>query len=82
MNFMNEKTSKILSNVFGIKESDIHPNLTKSDIGSWDSLKQMDLVATLEKEYDITLGIPEIIRMQSVEAILEVLKEQGVDFDN
>ena len=79
---MNDRTSKILSNVFGIKESDIHPNLTKSDIGSWDSLKQMDLVATLEKEYDITLGIPEIIRMQSVEAILEVLKEQGVDFDN
>ena len=79
---MNERTSKILSNVFGIKESDIHPNLTKSDIGSWDSLKQMDLVATLEKEYDITLGIPEIIRIQSVESILEVLKEQGVDFDN
>jgi acyl carrier protein len=79
---MNERTSKILSNVFGIKESDIHPNLTKSDIGSWDSLKQMDLVATLEKEYDITLEIPEIIRMQSVEAILEVLKEQGVNFDN
>ena len=79
---MNERTSKILSNVFGIKESDIHPNLTKSDIGSWDSLKQMDLVASLEKEYDITLGIPEIIRMQSVESILEVLKEQGVDFDN
>ena len=79
---MNERTSKILSNVFGIKESDIHPNLTKSDIGSWDSLKQMDLVASLEKEYDITLGIPEIIRMQSVESILKVLKEQGVDFDN
>ena len=46
---MNERTSKILSNVFGIKESDIHPNLTKSDIGSWDSLKQMDLVALLKK---------------------------------
>ena len=79
---MNKRTSKILSNVFGIKESDIHPNLTKSDIGSWDSLKQMDLVASLEKEYDITLGIPEIIRMQSVKSIIEVLKEQGVDFDN
>lgn len=79
---MNKRASQILSNVFGIKEADIHPNLTKADIGSWDSLKQMDLVASLEKEYDITLGIPEIIRMQSVEAIFEVLKEQGVDFDN
>ena len=45
-------------------------------------MKQMDLVASLEKEYGITLGIPEIIRMQSVLAILEVLKKQGVDLES
>ena len=79
---MNQKTTLILSNVFGIKEADIHPDLTKADVGSWDSLKQMDLVTTLEKEYNITLGIPDIVKMQSVKAILEVLKEQGVDIEN
>lgn len=79
---MNKKTTLILSNVFGIKEADIHPDLTKDDVGSWDSLKQMDLVTTLEKEYNITLGIPDIVKMQSVKAILEVLKEQGVDIEN
>ena len=79
---MNKKTAQILSNVFGLNEDDIHPDLTKSDVGSWDSLKQMDLVSSLEKEYEITLGIPEILRMQSVKTILEVLEEQGVDFDN
>ena len=79
---MNKKATLILSNVFGIKEADIHPDLTKDDVGSWDSLKQMDLVTTLEKEYNITLGIPDIVKMQSVKAILEVLKEQGVDIEN
>ena len=79
---MNKKATRILSNVFGIKEADIHPDLTKADVGSWDSLKQMDLVTTLEKEYNITLGIPDIVKMQSVKAILEVLKEQGVDIEN
>jgi acyl carrier protein len=79
---MNQKTTLILSNVFGIKEADIHPDLTKADVGSWDSLKQMDLVTSLEKEYNITLGIPDIVKMQSVKAILEVLKEQGVDIEN
>jgi acyl carrier protein len=79
---MNQKTTLILSNVFGIKEADIHPDLTKADVGSWDSLKQMDLVTSFEKEYNITLGIPDIVKMQSVKAILEVLKEQGVDIEN
>jgi len=79
---MNKKSTLILSNVFGIKEADIHPDLTKADVGSWDSLKQMDLVTSLEKEYNITLGIPDIVKMQSVKAILEVLKEQGVDIEN
>jgi acyl carrier protein len=79
---MNQKATLILSNVFGIKEADIHPDLTKADVGSWDSLKQMDLVTSLEKEYNITLGIPDIVKMQSVKAILEVLKEQGVDIEN
>jgi acyl carrier protein len=79
---MNKKATRILSNVFGIKEADIHPDLTKADVGSWDSLKQMDLVTSLEKEYNITLGIPDIVKMQSVKAILEVLKEQGVDIEN
>ena len=79
---MNKKATLILSNVFGIKEADIHPDLTKADVGSWDSLKQMDLVTSLEKEYNITLGIPDIVKMQSVKAILEVLKEQGIDIEN
>ena len=79
---MNQKATLILSNVFGIKEADIHPDLTKADVGSWDSLNQMDLVTSLEKEYNITLGIPDIVKMQSVKAILEVLKEQGVDIEN
>jgi len=42
----------------------------------------MDLVTSLEKEYNVTLGIPDIVKMQSVKAILEVLKEQGVDIEN
>jgi len=79
---MNQRAAAVLSRVFGLKETEIHPGLTKEDVGSWDSLKQMDLVASLEQEYVITLGIPEIIRMQSVGAILEVLKEQGVDLED
>ena len=64
--------------MFRLKEADIHPGLKKADVGSWDSLKQMDLVMTLENEYGILLAIPDILRMLSVGGIIEVLKEKGV----
>ena len=76
---MNNSLVAILAEVFGLRESEIHPDLKKPDVGTWDSLKQMDLVMTLEREYGIVLEIPDILRMISVAGIMEVLKEKGVN---
>lgn len=79
---MNKRLAAILAEIFGLREAEIHPDLDKADVGTWDSLKQMDLVMTLEREYGITLEIPDILRMMSVAGIMEVLKEKGVDLEN
>jgi acyl carrier protein len=76
---MNKRYISVLAEVFGLRADDITPELTKEDVGSWDSLKQMDLVISLEREFCITLEITDIIRMLSVRDILEVMKEKGVD---
>jgi acyl carrier protein len=76
---MNKRYISVLAEVFGLRADDITPELTKEDVGSWDSLKQMDLVISLEREFYITLEITDIIRMLSVRDILEVMKEKGVD---
>lgn len=72
----------ILAEVFGLRESEIHPDLVRADVGTWDSLKQMDLVMTLEREYAIALQIQDILKMVSVAGIAEVLKEKGVVLEN
>ena len=76
---MNKNLVATLAEVFGLRESEIHLDLKKVDVGTWDSLKQMDLVMTLEREYGIALEIPDILRMISVAGIMEVLKEKGVN---
>lgn len=76
---MNKRLTAILAEVFGLRESEIHADLQKAEVGTWDSLKQMDLVMTLERAYEITLDIPDIIRMISVAEIIEVLKAKDVD---
>ena len=76
---MDKRLAGVLAEVFRIKDSEIVPELAKSDVGSWDSLKQMDLVMSLENEYEITLAIPDILKMVSVGGIIEVLRDKGVD---
>lgn len=75
---MNKRLTRILAEVFGLKESDIHAGLKKADVGTWDSLKQMDLVVSLEREYGVTLEIEDILRMVSVQEIQEILTAKGV----
>lgn len=76
---MNKKLAELLAEVFGLRVTDIHPDLQKSQVGTWDSLKQMDLVMSLEREYGIALEIPDILCMTSVAEIMAVLRDKGVD---
>jgi acyl carrier protein len=75
---MNKKLADLLADVFGLRPLDITSELDKSEVDSWDSLKQMDLVMSLEREYGITLDILDIVRITSVAAIISVLNEKGV----
>lgn len=79
---MNKHLATVLAEVFDLRESDIHPQLEKSEVGTWDSLKQMDLVMTLERQYNITLNIPDIVRMVSVASIVQVLQDKGVSLED
>ena len=79
---MNPKLAAVLAEVFGLRLAEIQPSLQKAEVGTWDSLKQMDLVLSLEREYDIALDIPDIVRMTSVGTIVDVLRDKGVDLGN
>lgn len=76
---MNTKLAAVLAEIFGLRVAEVHPELQQSDVGTWDSLKQMDLVLSLEREYSIALDIPDILRMTSVAEIVAVLQDKGVD---
>ena len=76
---MNKRLAGVLAEVFSLGVSEIRPDLERDEVGTWDSLKQMDLVVSLEREYGISLEIPDIVRMSSVAEIMAVLADKGVD---
>ena len=73
---MNEKLLEVLSEVFGLTKEKINIDMTKDDIDNWDSLKQMDLVTSIEKSYSVELDIQDIIKMKSVKDIINVIESK------
>lgn len=79
---MDKKLQCLLADVFGVRESEITPDTAKGDVESWDSLKQMDLVMSLERAYDLTLDIQDIVAMTTVASIAQVLRDKGVALED
>ncbi len=75
---MNKQLISVLAQVFNLRDDQIVVELSQENLGNWDSLKQMDLVISLEREFNITLEIQEIIKMTTVGNIIDVLANKGV----
>ena len=78
---MDEKLKRLLMNIFNLTENEFSFNLTKQDITNWDSLKHMELITTIEKEFQVNLEMLEIVRMQSIPDIIDILKNKGISFE-
>ncbi len=74
---LDTKLQNILADVFELRPQQILSNLRREDVDNWDSLKQMDLVLSLERAYDLSLTFDEIIAIQSVQDILDLLAAKG-----
>jgi len=63
VNKIEDRIKNVMSAVFEIPADSIDDDSSPESIESWDSLKHMNLVVTLEEEFDITLNDDEIFEM-------------------
>ncbi|NND81381.1 MAG: acyl carrier protein [Gammaproteobacteria bacterium] len=78
---MNDSLRSLLQTVFNLADAEFSDALTAEDVSSWDSLGHMDLVASLEKEYAVSLSMQEIIELQSFADVIAVLRKKGVEIE-
>jgi acyl carrier protein len=74
---VNEQVEHVLVDVLQVPASTIKDELAMTDLEVWDSLKHMELIASLEQIFALELTFDEIVRMRSVGEIKRVLKERG-----
>ena len=71
-----KKLNQIISEVLRIKEEDLKDELIVQDLVSWDSLKHMDLISSIEKDFNIQFGMDEILSMKDIKTIKKIVNEK------
>ena len=72
------KLEEIIAKVFELDISKIKKEMTPLDIEMWDSLSQLNLISSIEKEFQIKLEIDEIFTVTKIGDIYNLLREKGV----
>jgi acyl carrier protein len=71
------QVSAAFNAAFGTDPTNISPESMPADIPGWDSLGHVRLVAELEKVFDTTFEVDEVMEMEDVAAILRLLNAKG-----
>lgn len=77
----NEETLKtVFSFVLGCTPEEIVDDLAYQVHPKWDSIGHMAIIAGLDKEFDITIDMDDVIDISSVAKAKEILRKYGVSF--
>ena len=75
-NNLDNHIKNVMSAVFEIPIEEITEDTSPDNVGSWDSLKHMNLVVALEEEYDIEFIEEEIVEMMNLSQIKSIVLEK------
>ena len=77
---MEQKLKSIVASVLGIPEDTINGDSSMDTIEVWDSLKHIDIVVSIEEEFEIPqFTADEIPEITSVDKIKLALRARGVE---
>ena len=75
---MYKNVFKAVSQIIDVPVETLNEKSSQYTVGYWDSLKQMNLILSLEEEFSVSLSDEEIMKISSIKDIIKLLKEKGV----
>jgi acyl carrier protein len=80
MNQNELRLKEVISRCLKIDESEINDNTSVDTVPLWDSLKHLELVLTLEGEFNVSFTSDKTIEILNYPLIKIVLSEHGITF--
>lgn len=75
--FDKKEITATLAKMLEIPSNELRNDMLLTEVPRWDSLKHMNLIVALEKEYSVTFSFEEISQMTDVKSIEKLLAEKG-----
>jgi acyl carrier protein len=72
------RVEEVVARVFGADPGSLHATSSPESVEGWDSMGHLNLVAALEKEFEVSIDIGDAMEMVSVRRIREILLDYGV----
>jgi acyl carrier protein len=72
------KFATIVGKFFNIPPEDVRDELTPQDIPDWDSMNYLLFIAEVEKEYDISLTMDEVMQAKTLGDVRKCLTSRGI----
>lgn len=75
MENLEERIKDVMAGVFGIEAASINEDSSQDNIEQWDSIKTLDLIVSLEEEFDVSIPLEEVGNMTNFKYIKLTLEE-------
>jgi acyl carrier protein len=75
------KIQSLLQPLFPEIDRPLRAEDSPATLWPWDSVRQVDIVLTVEETFDIALSTAEIAALTSVGALFEVLRRRGLEVE-
>lgn len=75
MENLDERIKDVMAGVFGIDAESINEDSSQDNIEQWDSIKTLDLIVSLEEEFDVSIPLEEVGNLTNFKYIKLTLEE-------
>jgi acyl carrier protein len=73
-----ERLQDAVATTLRVSTKDITDTTRDEDLAAWDSLGHVNVMMTVEQIFDIVLDVEDFPKLNSIPAIIEYLKGQGI----
>ncbi len=78
MTTLNKRIIDIICNLFNVENNDLNIKMGPGDIPLWDSVGHLRLIMELEKEFNLSINVDELINLNNIEDIINLIaKDEG-----
>lgn len=74
------RLQNVFKDVFGDEDIDIYPELSTTNNEDWDSLTHIQLILSIEKEFNIKFTTNEVMQTNNFSDFIKLIEEKSMDY--